>query len=127
MDPEALEPAIDPDDLTAVLRHARKVTRDAREYRIRTRRSGAAGTRRRLNSVNFHLEQLHQAMRPLRRWIGRFSQDPYPLDMVRPVQEISKEMQYERRQLTKMRPRLPDPDEAKATFKTYGPRNWPED
>lgn len=93
-------------DLDAVARAAQEGELTANQVRLTRedlRWSSKPGDDEREGAIAAALGQIDDAMRPIRHYLGRLSWDPIPESSERPLRESSGRLQYERKQLKKMR------------------------
>ena len=81
----------------------RETVAHAHETRKRLRRSTTPGQRGRERDLNEAIVAINDAMEPIRSIIGKATWTPLPENLEAQVRETSAYLQYERRQLKKMR------------------------
>jgi len=95
--------ADDFDDIREQIAEAQRVLVTATSTRIRLRRKLKRDHSGRQEAIAAILEAIDAAMKPIRSISGRMNWQAFPEDLCEAVPEVSSSLQYERRQLKKMR------------------------
>lgn len=82
---------------------AQRVAEDAQALREDLRWSVKPGTTDRQRAIGHQLDAIDRAMKPIRSRIGGLIAHPLPAADERRLRQVSKGLQYERKQLKKMR------------------------
>lgn len=90
-------------EITRAVAEGEDAILDVAALRKRLRQSTKPGDATRERDIERALRSLDDAMRPIRRWIGRLPWDPQPEEQDRALRDVSQRLQYERKQLKKMR------------------------
>ncbi len=96
---------MDFDDVRGMLIKGEQVAMEAENLRNRLRRRLAIDHPRRIDAIHNQLEDIDDAMKPIRSHMGRLQWHDYPEDIEAILPEVSSALQAQRRQLKKMLPR----------------------